>query len=368
MNNQLGEALDAYITFKSLPEFEKIYNLGITEEAIKSVETAKVIQDDPVNLFKHCFESPVNTGSKEYKAVISANEQVMVWMSSEKLYEAIMMSTKEDGEWTPPVNITPQLGSDGNMFPTGLSADGTELLLIKKETFDSNIYYSKFEDGRWQKAEWMEGRINSNSLENHASFHPDGTKILISSARRGTEGGLDIWISNRVTDSTWSKPVNAGEKINTKADETSAYFSPDGNKLIFCSKGHFNMGGYDIFTSNIAADGSFETPVNIGYPVNTTTDNIFFVPMKDGKSGIYCMRDDEGIGSLDIWYLEILKDNQAVPKMTYHLSNHDFIMTFRNKDTGENTTWRYDAAADTMIVISGNSDKYEIEYGREKDD
>ncbi|MFC2090757.1 hypothetical protein ACFLT1_08245, partial [Bacteroidota bacterium] len=367
-NNQLEDALDAYEKFKSLPDFEKQYNLGITNDAIKAVETAKIIQDNPLNTYKYCFEEPVNTGSNEYNAVISANEQVMVWMTSEKLYEAIMMSRKEDGKWSSPENITPQLGSDGDMLPTGLSADGRELLLIKKDLFDNDIFHSKYDGTIWSTAVPMAGKINSSSLEDHASFHPDGTKILLSSSRRGSKGGLDLWISERINDSTWTKPVNAGNDINTKGDETSAYFSPDGKKILFSSTGHFCMGGYDIFESAILDDGGFETPKNLGFPVNTTTDNTYFVPLNDGSSGIYCIRDDEGIGSKDIWFIEILENDQDVPKFLSRLSDHNFTITIHNKNSGEIITLSYDAGSDSLSIDSDKGNVYDIEYSRKKDD
>ncbi len=368
MNNQLEEALDAYEKFKSLPDFDKTYNLGITNSAIKSVETAKIIQDNPVNIYQYCYESPVNTGSRDYNAVISANEQVMVWMSSEKLYEAILMSIKVDGDWSAPVNITPQLGSDGNMFPTGLSADGKELLLRVEDVFDNDIFYSKFDGTSWSKAVPLAGKVNSNALEDHASFHPDGNRILVSSARRGTEGGLDLWISERLNDSIWSKPVNLGNTINTDADETSAYFTPDGKKIMFSSKGHFNMGGYDIFTSNLKEENRFDAPVNIGFPINTTTDNTYYVPLKDGSSGIFCIRNEEGIGSTDIWYIEILEKDQQLPEMISRLSNHNFIITLFNRESREEITIRYDAAKDTVMVESDSKKTYDAEFRREKNE
>ncbi len=365
INNQLKEALEAYETFKSVKNFEKHYNLRITEEEIRAVGRAKIIQDAPVDLYKFCFDEPINTTENEYNAVISANEKVLVWMASQKFYEAIMMSIKQDGKWTNPINITPQVGSDGEMIPTGLSADGTELLLVKMGEFDSDIYYSSYDGTFWSKAEPLQGDVNSNFTEDHASFHPDGNSIYFSSDRRGTTGGLDIWISSKLNDGTWSEPRNAGENVNTDLDETSAYASPDEKKLIFASMNHFNMGDYDIFFCDVNEDGSFGPAFNIGYPVNTTNENTWFVPVKDGNSGIYSMRDEAGTGKKDIWFIEIIPREEMIAKTLTRLSEEDFTITVTDAETGEKITLEYDAVNDKITIHSKSGKEYNVVYSRE---
>ncbi len=368
INNQLAEALEAYDTFMSVKNFGKHYNLRITEEEIKAVERAKIIQDAALDIYKFCFEEPLNTAGKEYNAVISANENVLVWLNSQKFYEAIMMSIKQDGKWSDPVNITPQVGSDGDMIPTGLSADGTELLLIKQFEFDSDIYVSKYDGTIWSKAEPVKGDANSNFTEDHASFSPDGQTMFISSDRRGTVGGLDIWLSQKLADGSWSDPVNAGAEVNTETDETSAYLSPDGKQLIFSSKGHYNMGGYDIFQCDVRKDGTYGYAFNIGYPINTTNDNLFFIPVKDGYSGIYCMRDPQGVGGKDIWYVEIIPREETVAKALTRLSEEDFSITIIDQDSGERITLDYDAVSDRITISSENGSNYSVIYSREQHD
>jgi tetratricopeptide (TPR) repeat protein len=368
INNQLDEALEAYNTFSSVKDFEKKYNIGVTEEEIKAVGRAKIIQDAPLDLYKFCFEEPINTSGKEYNAVISANEKVLVWMNSQKFYEAILMSVKQDGKWSKPINITPQLGSDGDMIPTGLSNDGTELLLVKQSEFDSDIYISTYDGTFWNKAESLKGEINSNFTEDHASFSPDGQKIIFSSDRRGTYGSLDIWISSKLDDGTWGESINAGMEINTELDETSAYISPNGKRFIFSSNGHFNMGGLDIFGCDINDDGSYGPAFNLGYPINTTNNNSYFIPLKDGNSGVYSYRDEDGIGGRDIWFIEIVAYEQTIAKALTRLSEEDFSITVLDNETGEKITLEYDSINDKITVRSKTGKEYKVIYSREKDE
>jgi len=368
ITNQLDKALEAYDTFKSAKNFEKKYNVRVVVEEMKAVGRAKIIQDAPVDIYKKCFSETINSAGLEYHAIISANEKVLVWMNSQKFYEAIMMSVKQDGKWSKAVNITPQVGSDGEMQPSGLSADGTELLLVVKGNYDSDIYYSKFDGTFWSKAEPIKGLINSNFTEDHASFSADGEKILVSSDRRGSVGGLDIFISELQEDKTWGEPVNLGTTINTKSDETSAYFSPDESKIIFASKGHFNMGGYDLFASDIAEDFKYSFSYNLGYPINTTNDNTLFIPLKNGNSGIYTFRDDEGIGNKDIWFLEIIPYEETIAKALTRLSEENFYITITDPVSKEKIYLEYDAIEDKINVSSSNGKDYSIYYSREKNE
>ncbi|MEX0986289.1 MAG: tetratricopeptide repeat protein [Bacteroidales bacterium] len=368
ITNRLQEALEAYEKFRSVNNFEKLYNARITDEEIKAVGRAKIIQDAPLDLYSFCFEEPLNTGGTEYKAVMSSNEKVMVWMNSQKFYEAILMSVKQDGKWVAPINITPQLGSDGNMYPTGLSADGTELLLVKEGEVDNDIYYSTYDGKLWKPAEPLHGEVNSNFNEDHASFSPDNSRIIFSSDRRGSVGGLDIWISTKLEDGTWGVPQNAGREINTEFDETSAYLSPDGKKIIFSSKGHFNMGGYDVFHSQIDEEGNFGFAYNIGFPINSSRDNTFYVPLKDGNTGIYSMRHEDGVGDKDIWYLEIIPAEETVAKALTRLSEENFTITVTDKESGERITLEYDAIRDSITIRSSSGKAYGVVYSRENND
>ncbi|MBN1131859.1 MAG: PD40 domain-containing protein [Bacteroidales bacterium] len=365
VTNQLDLALDAYETFKSLKNFENKYNAGVTDERIAAVERAKIIQDARLDLKTFCLEEPVNTPESDYCGVISADENMLVWVSSQRFYEAVLMSVKKEGKWTDPVNITPQILSDGDLFPTGLSADGTELLLVKRGKSDSDIYHSRYNGNLWSAAVPLKGEINSNQEEDHASFAPDGKRIYFSSARRGSVGGLDIYFSDLTPDGIWGQPVNMGELINTRHDETSPYVAPDGKTLFFSSKGHFNMGGYDIFTSVKMLDGSWSKPANIGSPINTTEDNLYFVPLGDGKTWLYTRFTEECTGKEDLWFVEIIPYEESHLESLTRLSENNFLIKLTD-DSGETINLEYDAENDRITVKSSSGTRYRVVQTRKE--
>jgi len=372
--NQLTEASMALDTFSMLVNFEKYYNVQITEDAIAQVERAKIIRDAELNLRALYFNEPINTVQPDYSGVISADGKMLVWVTSKPLYQAVFMSTRDENDWTEPIEITTQIVSDGNLFPTGLSADGTTLLLTLRPTKgNSEIWYSQYDGIYWSPAQPVFGDLNSKSNEDHASFSPNGNRIYLSSDRRGGEGGFDIWYSDKQADGRWGEPVNMGENINTAEDETSAYIAPNEGRFIFASKGHFNMGGYDIFRCEMGSDGTWGQPVNIGYPINTTSDDTYYVPLNDGLSGLYTRYTNLAIGEEDLWYVEIqgkhgfITDGLILAVDTREgIASKDFAIVLIDESTGEEIEVVYDSKEDAFKAMSAEGKSFRVVSYKQK--
>ncbi|MGC9341108.1 MAG: hypothetical protein ACP5E3_00255, partial [Bacteroidales bacterium] len=236
--------------------------------------------------------------------------------------------------------------------------DGTELLMVKTNAFgNKDLYISRLEGDFWSNAEELPW--NTLRDEDHASFSTDGTKILFSSDRRGGYGKLDLWMSKRLNENNWSAPQNLGPIINTEEDETSGFFVMQDQHLYFSSKGHFNMGGYDVFFSE--KDGTRWTdPVNIGYPVNTTGDNRYFQPVEDGTVAyISLYNQEENLNEEDIYRIEIEPlAKVALPERTQF--RKDFLLELSDPETGENVKIHYDKAKDDFEVKSSKGKKYKL--------
>lgn len=358
INNELDKALDSYIKFQDIRNFEKKYNLAIVQNEVNACERAKIIQDNPINLVLKNLGESINTGVKAYQPVVNRSESVLAFMQEQRFYDAIMFSEKVNGQWTVPVNITPQVGSDGDMVPAAFSDDGKSLLLIKRtNSSDGDIYISKREGNLWNIAKPLDKNINSSRDEAHASFSEDGNQIILSSARRGGYGGLDLYTSYLKTDGTWTLPQNLGELINTEYDESSAFLMNGGKTLYFTSRGHFNMGGYDIFFSNLDENGKWTDPVNIGYPLNTTNDNSFYQPVGNGNSGYIALFGQEAnFGEEDIYRIEVLPfTGPKVPEKA--MFDEDFTILIENEESGEIIELKYDRKTDQIILNSNQKTK-----------
>lgn len=120
-----------------------------------------------------------------------------------------------------------------------------------------------------------------------------GDYIYYSSYGKSTINGKDIYRIKRLEDGYWSKPENLGEAINTSEDEEYPYIAPDGITLYFASKGHYSMGGYDIYRSVFDAGAKkWSNPENLGFPFSSPYDDILYIP--DSKDSLACFATNRG--------------------------------------------------------------------------
>jgi hypothetical protein len=107
-----------------------------------------------------------------------------------------------------------------------------------------------------------------------------------------------------------------GAPINTSGDEDAPYLHPDGKTIYISSNGHASMGGYDIFYSQMDAEGEWKTPINVGYPINTTDDDHSYISTPDGSRAYYSSKGSNSIGSTDIYVVEYgVEENEAIPEI-----------------------------------------------------
>ncbi len=281
INNQLDKALEEYNRYKKL--LRKKQSTKIVDRWIRSCELAKKMMSHRGDV-EIIFPERLKTGQVVYHPAISGDGKKMAFMSNAKYYHAIYFTEFKNGGWTTPYNITMDIESDGSYEVSSLSHDGSLLYLIVPRKDNTDIYVSRYKDDKWGKAIPLRGKINSLHNEVFASLSPDNHTLYFVSDRPGGPGKLDIFTASLSPDGKWEgiKPI-AGP-VNTPYDEQSPVLSADGKKLFFSSKGHSTMGGFDIFVSN-RKNGSWQNPVNLGYPPNTTDDELCFAPFDNGFKG-----------------------------------------------------------------------------------
>ena len=285
MNNRLDDALKVYTIFINSPFYYGNYNETIVENEIKSCERAKIIQDNPVDLVEHALDTVINTDASEIYPVVDRDERTLVFVRKLKFYDAVLLTVQQDGIWGPPQNLNPIIGSDGDFYPTCLSADGNELYFVRTG-INSDIWVSVRNNAGWSKAMKLNKHVNSKVDETSAWISADGKTLYFASSRKKGYGGKDIYLSRRNNSGQWGRAHNLGRVINTQFDEDNPCLTNNDKSLFFSSKGHYSMGGYDIFRTSFA-DRKWSEPVNLGFPVNNTADNLGFIAIQGGKSGYY---------------------------------------------------------------------------------
>jgi hypothetical protein len=304
-NNQLNKAKATYERFLSEIKSQKKYDMDYLNHQIEGLSRSKIIQTYPVNFLRSNLGETINNRFPNFNPVVSGDGKTLAYTTKERFYQAIYVCRKEGDNWGRPQNITLDLVVDGNCSTLSLSYNGDELYLFKDDDHVGNIWVTNFKEDRWTPMRKLNENINTQYYETHASVTADGKKLYFSSNRSGGYGDLDIYISEREKGGDWGQAVNLGPNINTDFNENTPFITTDGNTLFFSSEGHNNMGGYDIFFAQKQSDGSWSKPVNLGYPINSTDDDIFYHPLDDGSIGLMAVFDSKGFGETDISKIEI---------------------------------------------------------------
>jgi outer membrane protein OmpA-like peptidoglycan-associated protein len=265
--------------------------------------------------------SKVNSEWHDFAPVVNEEETMLIFTTRRKdgnlnqdvhtdnfPFEDIFISTKNDTVWQAATNIGEVINTPFHDSNIALSADGKRLYLYKDiEDGTSDIYVSELKsDSAWSTPKSVGVNINSEFSEKSLSVSTDGQIVFFSSDRPGGEGGLDLYYSLKDAQGKWGPAVNLGSTINTEYDEDSPFIDYDGRTLYFSSRGGVGMGGYDIFKAEYdSTSGTWTDIVNLGYPINTPDDDIYFVGTKSGKRGYYASVRENGMGYTDIYLVSV---------------------------------------------------------------
>ena len=197
------------------------------------------------------------------------------------------------------------LNSSSDDVSGGLSYDGQRLLIFKEEDGNTDVYESELNGKYWGEVNRKMGKKsrggNTDKNETFASFDPPDIKVYYITDG-GHSGNKNIYFSgvmNRERN-IWGKGQSAGV-VNTKFQEGSVYIHPDGKTMYFSSKGHNTLGGYDIFVSHVDDLGHWGKPINLGYPINTPYDDLFYSATASGRYAFIASNRAGGKGGLDIY-------------------------------------------------------------------
>jgi outer membrane protein OmpA-like peptidoglycan-associated protein len=214
--------------------------------------------------------------------------------------ENIYISYKRDTSWVYAKRLGDIISVVGEHSAALHLTDDSESLLMYRSQRGGSIFLGAFKDGNWAGMAPLPAPVNSGQSEPSACYGPGKKSIYFSSSRPGGRGGKDIYVSYLSDDGTWGNPENLGPLVNSPGDEDGIFISWCGDTLFFSSNSHPGLGGFDIFWSVRTASG-WSAPVNMGYPVNTAYDDIFYVSSKDGRTRFFSSDRHGGFGGMDIY-------------------------------------------------------------------
>lgn len=309
------ESIDLYERYKKL-HMRAVKDKDVDRQ-IEIARNARELVKQPVDVRIRNMGSMINSTAHDHCPLVTADGNTMYFTSRRQgtrggmkdptgqYLEDIYVVRRMDGIWSHPLNAGPVLNTIGHDATVGLAADGSSMIIYRtgKDMITGNLYEARMHAQQWQNPVLMTEKINSKHHEPSASIAPDGDEVYFSSDRPGGFGGKDLYRIRRLPNGEWSMPLNLGPTINTPYDEDAPFVHSDGTTLFFSSTGHNTMGGYDIFKAVLIDSdmNGWGKPENLGYPLNTVNDDIFFTLSADGQTGYFSSERNGGLGGQDIY-------------------------------------------------------------------
>ncbi len=331
--SMLDEAVESYKMAKAVLSDAQIKEQKI-DFHIAECERAKEFMANPKGAKIMGMSASINTAFEETAPTLSPDGKQFYFVSrradnkgggispgDNRYFEDIYVSEWNDstnswGEASNDAELIRRINTKGMDAVSQISADGKTMYLTintmvmnspKPKTQHSDIFYCRLNSrGTWNSPKAIGKPINSIQFDAAVSLTDDGNTAYFISERLNGFGRADIWVSYKQGNS-WGKPINCGEMINTDGNETTVFVSGDGNYLFFSSTGHEGMGGYDIYVAKKNGD-SWEKPVNMGYPINTVSDETHFTYYPQQKKAYYSKfssAENGGKGARDLFEIDL---------------------------------------------------------------
>jgi outer membrane protein OmpA-like peptidoglycan-associated protein len=335
-NGKYDESKAAFELFKT--EYNESDAATLKKLADKHIEgciLAKELLANPDRVKIEHLDVPVNNPYTDFAPHIVGNPDNIVFssiksdtvinltLSSEKDYKSKLYSGKFEGNsWKvkplpAQVNKSEFHSGNGAYSPDGKRFYFTFCNEVENLQMECAIYVSEVNNGNFGEAVKLGSSINAEGSSNSqpaSTATADGKEILyFVSNRKGGQGGKDIYYAVSNGNNSFGNAVNLGNVINTSQDEMSPFYDNNQGLLFFSSEGHANVGGFDIFKAE-GKEKDWKKPVNLGFPINSSVDDIYYSVWTDKKTG-YLVSNRKGGFNLksetccdDIWKATLIRD------------------------------------------------------------
>lgn len=313
----LEKAKENYGKFLELSQ-KKSPLVDLANLKMQQCTVAQELIENPKSAVVENIGDAVNTEMAEYSPVVSLDGTSLYFTSrrawedgsTDSLRDPMLNNYPEDiyvsyqdfeGNWTSPEKLA-FCENNYNEATIAVSSDERKIFVYQDITGGGDIYYSDFEDNHFDKLKKLKYTgVNTDSWETHCTVTPDGQNMYFVSDRPGGFGGRDIYRIVKLPNGDWSEPQNLGPGINTPYDEESPFIAVNNKTLYYSSNGPQSMGGFDIFVTFRDEDNNWSAPVNLGYPINSAGDDVFYTTTIDGLRGYLSSFRKGGYGEKDIY-------------------------------------------------------------------
>ncbi|MBL6730374.1 MAG: PD40 domain-containing protein [Bacteroidia bacterium] len=292
---------------------------------LRNINFSRDAFKNPVNVNPVNMGSSINSENQEYSPAFAIDEKTiyitkrMGNLSDNRPNEDLYFAELNDESWDKVKDIGPPINTIENEGAFSISSDGNYIFFTSCSRNGGkgqcDIWLTSKKNNRWDEPKNLQSPINTKYWESQPSISSDGRMLYFSSDRPGGYGGTDIWVSE-FSNSGWSAPKNLGPAVNTSKDEQFPFIHSDNRTLYFSSNGHPGLGKSDLYLTRKDVKLNWETPINMGYPINSRGQDWNLVVARDGKTAYFSSDQLKGFGGLDIYTFQLPEKLQA-EKVSY---------------------------------------------------
>jgi outer membrane protein OmpA-like peptidoglycan-associated protein len=272
----------------------------------------------------------ISTADPEYLAIISADNELAFFtrrfemtsknmLTPQSVEKFMIANLKSDGSYDKgkPLDDPFNRGVSNNEGGATISIDNKQLFFTVNTKGNFDICFSEYVDGKWGEIKNPGQAINDpRQWDSQPSLSADGKTLFFASARDSISG-IDLYKSVKDESGNWKKAVKLSQVINTNGNDKSPFIHSDSRTLYFSSDSLPGLGGFDIFKIKMDENGGWTKPVNLGYPINTESDEVGFFVSLNGQKGYFASNklNKGGVGGYDIYSFDLYKEAQ--PEKVY---------------------------------------------------
>ncbi len=324
------KAIGAYKSFLRVCSDRHPLRENAVDNIRRCVSGMQAIQNEQIALVEN-LGSPVNSGGDEFAPLPSVNHTDRLYFAAAR--PGAMGGERNDegyedtqrGHWCSDMfsanlalsgwEIQGGLGGLLNTsrfeVPLGFNGNGQILYFFRGFTLFSGELIADTaarKDEYSLKAPAFNSPVKMEEGDCNPFFFNDFT-IVFASRREGGFGGLDLWWTVWA-DTSWASPINLGPAVNSAYDEDMPFLAHDGATLFFSSNRIESMGGLDVFKTVFEAKKRvWQSPENLGSPINSPDDDAYFRLASDGRTAFFASDRFGGLGQRDL-YIAYFKEAQ----------------------------------------------------------
>jgi outer membrane protein OmpA-like peptidoglycan-associated protein/tetratricopeptide (TPR) repeat protein len=319
LTQQPDQAITEYLEYNKLIPFTDPHRDEIAR-LLTQARFLKVYMSNPSDNVVLNQGSNLNSQYPDYSPVLTSDGKSLIFTSrrindvKSKIiqgegFETIYTSNQFfDGSWSKP-ELVSRANANKKQHVSGVQLfDNDKKLLIYNSSKFGSLLTSERNGSGWSEPVALNKYTNTNEYEASGFVNDKDSSVYFASSKGSKDGNLDLFVSRKEANGKWGEPLALSNIINTDQDEDGPFITKDGMTLYFSSRGHDGMGGYDVFKCRYnPSNRSWSRPINLGYPINSPSDDIYFISNDSTGIGYVSSNRMGTLGGTDIYRVKPLE-------------------------------------------------------------